>query len=147
MKRTDFPGGAALYEGPKGSLYLQTGAPGVIEGKYWGEHGIESFLVVSKTIQEALTVWPKVSLFVDLSEMTNFNADFRNEWVKWFSTHRPLLDRTVFLQNSVLVRVGLSIVNIALGGIIESHSDPAEYERAARAAGLEKIEFRCSPAA
>lgn len=139
MKRMDLPDGSAFFEGPKGAVYVHSGAAGVVAAKYWGEHDVQSFLAITSEIDRRAGPIQKLQFFTDLSELTNYDGEFRNLWIKWFSGNRSRMARAVFLQKSVLVKIGLSMVNIALAGMIESHTDAAEYERAASLAGLKKI--------
>lgn len=68
---------------------------------------------------------------LDLTAVEGFTADVRNTWGDWFRSNWKLFERAVFLHNSALLRIALTMVNIALGGMLDGHA-PAAAANAGR---------------
>ncbi|HEX7664301.1 MAG TPA: STAS/SEC14 domain-containing protein [Polyangiaceae bacterium] len=75
---------------------------------------------------------PKVSIFTDLSEMTDYSSRARTVLTAWMKRNMPR-SRTVHVAvKSKLVAMGVSVANLALRSGMKIHSDTAEFEEAIR---------------
>jgi hypothetical protein len=72
--------------------------------------------------------------FVDFWEMPTYDSGFRVEWTEWALKHRSS-DWHVS-QRSRLVHMGLTVANLALGGILNIYDKRADYEVVVKKLGL-----------
>lgn len=131
----------------RGVVWIRSNTAGALEGRWVGHFDIADFEPMRQEMERRCAAATRWRWCADLSEMEGFSPEFRNAWVEWFRTHRKSLERTVFLHKSALVRIGLSMVNIALGGLLEGYSDRAAYEAAVVRCGLSRVPAPAGPAA
>lgn len=147
INRIDLGGGAVRYEGPTGSVYLQSTRGGtVLDTRYSGTFGIEFVAPLIADVERRTLGATEIKLLCDLSEMKDFSAEFRNAWVEWFRANQHRIERSVFLHRSVIIKIGLTIVGVALRGKLESFTDAEAFEKARLQYGLTPIRSDASAA-
>jgi hypothetical protein len=125
--------GATCYSTPLGRVETSTPSPGVVLLRYVGFAQNALFDPASQTLINALASNPQASLFVDAEQLTNYDSDFRVKWTAWFVPNQERVESFHFLHKSGFVKMGMQMLNIAIGGIIRAYSDKAPFEAALRA--------------
>ncbi|MFO0595375.1 MAG: hypothetical protein U0228_08725 [Myxococcaceae bacterium] len=70
---------------------------------------------------------------VDVHSITDFEPGFRDRWAKWFAKNRHGVARVVVWYNgSILIKLGITAVNIAFGGRIEAATTRAGFDEAVK---------------
>jgi hypothetical protein len=103
-----------------------------------GTHGDRLLAPLMTRRADAVLARGRITLFFDFWTMPTYDSEMRTEWTSWLVSHRARLDGLHVVARSKLVAMGVSVANLALGGIIKSY--PAEtgpFERALKASGLE----------
>ena len=69
--------------------------------------------------------------------MPNYDSELRTEWTRWLLRNRARLEDIQIVAGSKIVAMGVSVANVALGGIIQSHPKrSAVFLNQVKAAGL-----------
>lgn len=73
----------------------------------------------------------RLNVFCDWSEMTGYESDVRSAFTQWVASNRA---RVTFhlLVGSKLVSMGVSVANLALGGILVGYTNRAAFDAALR---------------
>lgn len=87
---------------------------------------------------DLLAARSRMRFFFDFWQMPTYDSEMRTEWTSWLVKHRSRLDGVHVVARSKLVSMGVSVANLALGGIIKSYpATSGPFALAAKAAGLE----------
>jgi hypothetical protein len=89
----------------------------------YAEHVIEA-------IDRPLERGARLKLFLDMEGMTNYDSALRTKLTTRLLQCRDQIDAMVVLARSRIVTMGVSVANLALGGIISVHEDRLEFARA-----------------
>jgi hypothetical protein len=127
--------GTRIYDGV-GELWVRRCAPGVIHFRY---EGVVSGGFFKPGLEEVLRAARggagQVAFFVDAYELKDYAPEFREQWVNWFRGNRSIIRRYVMLHRSVLVKLGMTVANVALGGMLEGFSSQEAFDQELAAAG------------
>jgi len=74
-----------------------------------------------------------VHTFWDLRDLVSYHSDVRVCSTNVMVAHRKLLRSVHALTTSKIVAMGVSVANLALGGIVTHYKSAQEFERAVRA--------------
>ena len=80
--------------------------------------------------------------FWDLRELTNYHSDVRVYSTNVLLAHRSRLTSVHTLSTSKIVAMGVSVANLALGGIITNHKTAASFESAVRGVLMGQVQAR-----
>jgi hypothetical protein len=69
-------------------------------------------------------------LFYDLWELESYESELRKQMTSWVMERRSLVAEMHVLLRSKLVSMGVSVANLALGGIITTHTQRAPFQKA-----------------
>lgn len=70
-----------------------------------------------------------LTLFANVSRISDFDPAFRSAWVSWFASHRAKVKRAAICHNgSVLMKMALMAANVALGGKVERFDSSDQFE-------------------
>ncbi len=95
-------------------------------------HGHEEFGPIAVRRKEAILAEAgKIAVFYDFSEMPGYDSGLRVVWTQWLQAHLRSVAKIHIVVKSKMVAMGVSVANLALGGIIQTHAKRAgSYERA-----------------
>jgi len=65
---------------------------------------------------------PRIAGVFDWLGMETYDSDVRKRLTDWGVRHRKMLYEIHIAHSSALVRMGVSVANVALGGMIQPHS-------------------------
>jgi hypothetical protein len=113
------------------SMTLRWRGRGVLEVSIRG-HGKEEFgpLAIRRK-QAVLADAGKIAIFYDFGSMPGYDSGLRVVWTQWFQAHLRSIAGIHIVVKSKIVAMGVSVVNLAVGGIIQTHTHRAgAFERA-----------------
>lgn len=84
-------------------------------------HGDRLFAPLMTRRADTLLARGKLKLFFDFWHMPNYDSELRTEWTRWLLSHRARLEGIQVVARSTIVTMGVSVANVALGGIVQSH--------------------------
>lgn len=129
IKREETPEETHFFDG-LGDLWIKRCSHGVTHFRYAGVVSGGFFAIglaeVRRSVQDG---GGSASLFVDASELKDYAPEFREQWVTWFRGNRKLIRKCAMLHRSVLVKLGMSVANVALGGILQGFSSPEAFQQ------------------
>jgi len=73
----------------------------------------------------------RLHIFCDWAEMTGYESDVRSAFTQWAATHRSKVTFHL-LVGSKLVAMGVSVANLALGGILVGYTNRTSFDAALR---------------
>jgi hypothetical protein len=82
-------------------------------------------------VSRATTTTRRLHIFCDWAEMSGYDSDVRSAFTQWAATNRT---KVMFhlLVGSKLVAMGVSVANLALGGILVGYTNRASFDAALR---------------
>lgn len=119
----------------KGDVVLTWPRPDVIIIKVTGhfDRQLGNFILDSTT--RTLQTAKRIAIFCDWSETTGYDSDVRVSFTHWASTHRSNA-KFHLLVNSKIVSMGVSVANLALGGLLTVYSNRPAFDAALRSAKM-----------
>jgi hypothetical protein len=129
------------------SMRLDWSRAGIVELTLSG-HGYAEFVAPSlRRWNETLLTCERLTLLVDFWDMPGNESQLRLGMTDWVLEHRTRLEPIHLLTRSPLVRMGVTVANIALGGLIQIHGMRATYDSALKAPGVRdgRASIRRSP--
>ncbi len=78
-------------------------------------------------IDRGLEAGGRLKMFYDMEAMNNYDSSLRTKLTARFLRCRKEIDALVFLAKSRIVSMGVSVANLALGGIITLHEDRSAF--------------------
>ncbi len=127
----------SLTVGTKGTLRIWQPERGILLTQVTGS--FEDALVSPFTSTFTIALRTKVThhAFHDWSAMTGYDVDARIALTRWTLQHRHAFASVHFLISSNLVRLGVQVANVALGGFMTAHGERLAFEHAfVRTTGL-----------
>jgi hypothetical protein len=92
--------------------------------------------IIFRSLEQAFAAGHSLDVFWDLEKLINYHSDVRTESTRVLLTHRPQLHSMHTYSISKLVSMGVSVANLALGGIIRMHKGRATFDAAVQEACL-----------
>jgi hypothetical protein len=119
--------GAVRFDWTKSGVILET-----VSGH---AHALFAPLVL-KRFNAALTATGRTTQLCDFWGITSYDSDFRLEHTRWGQRHRPMIDAIHILTQSKLVAMGVSVANLAMGGMFTSYTKRNDFNIAAQKLGF-----------
>lgn len=124
-----------IWHGSKGKMRLDWTRQGavrmIVDGHGHGEFAEPEL----RRWTDALRMGGKAKLFIHFHAMGSYDSKLRVEMQGWASTRTKEVEVYV-LSQSKLVTMGVSVANLAVGGIIKAYSKPEEFNRECQKFGL-----------
>lgn len=103
-----------------------------------GTHGDRALAPLMTRRADLIVARSRIRMFFDFWTMPTYDSEMRTEWTNWLVSHRERLDAIHVVARSKLVAMGVSVANLALGGIIKSYpAAEGPFAKALKEAGLE----------
>jgi len=113
----------------RAELEIWMAATDVVVQRVKGQAGVELARAIAafntRLIQQGL----RPHIFNDWEELTGYTSEARLELTAWTAKNVGSLQGIHVLLKSKLVAMGISVANLATGGITKSYSDRATFER------------------
>src|SRR4051812_48260904 len=105
----------------KGEITVHS--PSVISIRFQGTLELDIVGYVDAAVRNASPAKP-VYLFFDVLEIEGYTPEARSAMTRWAGENRSRLARWAFLFRSKVVAMRVTIAKLALGGIIDSYTNP-----------------------
>jgi hypothetical protein len=93
-------------------------------------HGHAEFAPTIVEAYRTLRQKGAIYVFADIEDMSNYDSRLRVELTAAFSPDRARIAALHVLLKSKLVAMGVSVANLALGGIVKTDNDRAKFKQA-----------------
>jgi hypothetical protein len=90
--------------------------------------------VIEQALDQVFSQTRSVVLFWDLEKLVNYHSDVRVCSTNVMLAHRARLKAVHAYSTSKIVAMGMAVVSLALGGLIQMHKNRLAFETALRAA-------------
>jgi hypothetical protein len=122
------------FKSAKGRLSLWIPVPTLLIVRMTGQ-GDKSFAEpIVRGFEESLQSGSQVEIFFDLELMATYDSELRTALTAAFLRRRERISGLHVLVGSKLTAMGVSVANLALGGIITTHSQRPPFASALDAA-------------
>lgn len=98
---------------------------------WFAAHGTVEVAFADALIREAdqmLLAHGKLYLFADTSGVVDYEPQFREAMTHWFRRRRSQLTGVHVLIANPLVKMGVGMINLLLGGLLTTYSDRAKFD-------------------
>ena len=127
VERFGLPGDGAGFRTPKGRLAIWTPAPGFVISRITGL-GDKAFTVpIIDAFDRALPDELPIRLFFDVETIASYDSELRTQLTARFYEERARIGEFHVLVGSKLTAMGVSVANLALGGIVTSHTQRLQF--------------------
>jgi hypothetical protein len=116
----------------RGAALFQEPAPGIVVYSVAGFADVELHRMVLPDLEEAITRNGRIEFFADGGGLEGYDTQFRVEWTDWFKANRSNLVDVHVLVRSSIARMGLSVANLATGGMLRPYYSSGEFDAALR---------------
>ena len=124
-----------IWRGAKGVMRLDWNNKGAVRMMVDG-HGYAEFAAPEiRRWGEAHRQAPRAALLIDFFKMHSYDSQLRVDMQSWAAERKSSVDVFV-LSTSKLVTMGVSVANLAVGGIIKAWSTRPEFDRECQRRGL-----------
>jgi hypothetical protein len=118
------------WRGPNGALEISSLSANVVCLQLTGVTDQPAAVVIERTLAKQFAVAGRLATFWDLSELVNYHSDVRIFSTRVLLAHRKQIITMHTFTRSKLVAMGVSVANLALGGIITAHARRASFDAA-----------------
>lgn len=116
-------------------MELWRGAENVLIGKVQGQLSEAMARQMGDYFQTFFAAGLRIHGFNDWEEMTGYESGARNYLTTWLLKIHKQLDALHFISSSRLVTMGVTVADLALGGIFTVHSERASFDDALKQLG------------
>jgi len=122
--------GGLTQETPRGRLALWTLDQGFLVFQIVA-HGDKAFVSpIVAGFERSLRNGTSVQMFVDVGRMTSYDTELRTEVTAALAQQRKRIGCLHIVVRSKIVAMGVSVANLALGGIMTIHGDTGPFQHA-----------------
>jgi hypothetical protein len=123
----DAPAGGATYVAARGHLVMWEPCSHILVAQMVG-HVTEDLAApyIARIVTLAATSM-RFEVFIDSQDVAGYDPGFRVKTTANARAHQPHTKGYTILFSSKLVAMGVAVANLALGGIIETYSDRAQF--------------------
>lgn len=109
------------WRGRHGALEITQLAQHVLNLQLSGVTDQPAAPLIERTLAKQFSMTEQLATFWDLGELVNCHVDVRVFATRVLLAHRPQIIAIHAFTRSKLVSMGVSVANLALGGIVRSH--------------------------
>jgi hypothetical protein len=126
------PHAAEVYEDARGRIDVSNPSGGVLLVRMV-RHASGGFITPLTVMGARLLATPeRIQVFFDLGELLSYDSAARVSVTDWLLTNRARIVSIHVLTRSKLVGMGVAVANLALGGMMVVHREPAPFNVALR---------------
>lgn len=114
----------------RGKATLEQRGPQVLVVTIGGHADGELSRALFSAIRAAVERIGVADVFINTAAMTSYDKEMRLDGVEWVREQRRLLRSVHVLVRSPIVKMGLSVANLALGGFLKGHDRTTSFDRA-----------------
>lgn len=128
VSRLELPTGGEGWVSARGELQIRHLAPGVVLFVEKGFLSSEFAHLILEHSDQARGEADQVQLFVDAYDLDGYDPEIRNGGSAWLKKHASRVIAQHVLVRSRLTKMGLSVVSLALGGLIKGHHERRSFD-------------------
>lgn len=118
------------WRGRTWELSLYNPAPGVLYTRVMGHADLECVHHLMRAFDRVASLTPdRVEAFHDWERISGYDAEVRPVYTRWSQGHPERIGALHILVRSRIVAMGITVANVALGGVMTAHNDRAEFEK------------------
>ncbi len=122
--------GAEVVETARGRLEIWQAAPGVVVQRVIGHATKEVAAAIAAYNGRLIARGQRPLIFNDWEALVGYDSDARIALTAWTVANKQNLRGIHVLLKSKIVAMGISVSNLATGGIITAYTSRPEFERA-----------------
>jgi hypothetical protein len=122
------------YKTDRGELRMWCPAPYLLASRLTGHLTVELASCISSFSERRFAVHFKLEGFHDWELLSDYDTDARVQLTRWVIQFRSRMQGLHFLMRSKFGVLGLSVANMALGGLIKPYAHRIQFEQALRGA-------------
>lgn len=132
-----------IWKGPKGGMRLDWTKRGAVRFavQQYAYTGYAAPILKRWTGAIPMAEHGKVLFLLDFWDMDGYDSQFRIETQTWGRVHQVNLGKVALLTRSKLVSMGAAAANLAIGGMLKTFTQKAEFERECTRAGFTNTPF------
>lgn len=131
---TDIPNDAAArvdtWSSPRGSLAIEHPVFGVIRFVYNGYMTADVVPFLEASVKRVTDAGLRPDLFIDLTQMTSYDSDYRKAISKWGSENYRRFGEVRVLVRSKLIAMGIAVSNLTAEGKLKPTTQRSDFETA-----------------
>ncbi len=136
LERVESSDGEEGWKSARGELRIVHPAPGLVVFRESGFLTSDFAEHVRRHSDQAAKRAGKIQIFVDAYDLAGYDPEIRNSATSWLKSHMDVVDAQHMLVNSRLTKMGLTVVSLALGGVIKGYHARRAFENELAAATL-----------
>ena len=130
--------GVERWTSSRSEVCIWTPMPGVIRFKYFGFNEASAVPWMAETADRMVVEGRSpADMFVDCWDQTGYEPGFRTGLTDWNKRIQNDIRSMPILIRSKIASMGITVSNIALGGLLVPYTDPQKFERAVQDAMVE----------
>lgn len=129
LSRLETPAGEEGWSSSRGELRIRHPAPGVVVFVERGFLAADFAPYIVRHSDRASAEGERVHIFVDGFDLEGYDPEIRNSATAWLKDNMSRVDAQHMLVRSRLAKMGLTMVSLALGGVIKGHHQRLTFER------------------
>lgn len=124
--------GSHLYVAKDGEVQVTRLGAGLLHMRLKGHATSDMHGSVIALFDKELETGKQLTFFVDGYDFESYEGAFRTDWIQWLKKNPTKVQKIPMLVRSVMVRMGMQVVNFATGNMLEPYSDRSAFEDAVR---------------
>ena len=125
-----------IYHGAGCTNRLDWTRQGIVRTIMMGHAGVASAEAIIRRFEVVVRFTGRITALYDVWDLTGYDSDFRIELTKWGTKNRSTIDAIHATTRSKMVNMGLSVANLAMGGILTPYGNRADFDAVAKRFGL-----------
>ena len=119
----------------RGEISLSSPKDGVVVFKVSGHFDKPMGTRIVDTMEQVVSAHRRFHAFCDWAEIVSYDSEVRAMLTQWVAQHRTH-GTYHMLVGSKIISMGVSVANLALGGVLVGYTNRASFDAALRAAKL-----------
>ena len=103
-------------------------APGLLHVRLAGSLKLEHLEPMMFGVAEQIVQGHRVLLVIDADDVHAYKSEVRKIFQSWVRDIQPEIEAIWMLYRSPVMKMGISLMNSFTGGLIQSFSDPEEFD-------------------
>jgi hypothetical protein len=120
--------GAHVFQTAQSKVIMKSLGGGVFVSQYFGKALGAYVPLVSALWEKEAGPTHMLVLFADCRKLTAYETSYRINVTRWMIQHRDVSDSFHLLSDSAIVRMGIQLVNLVTGGIVQAYSSVADFD-------------------
>lgn len=122
------------WSSPRGILAIEHPVPGVIRFVYNGYMTADVVPFLEASVKRITDMGLRPDLFIDLTQMTSYDSDYRKAISKWGSENYRRFGEVRVLVRSKLIAMGIAVSNLTAEGKLKPTTQRRDFDGAFAAA-------------